>query len=65
MVGLKSDGTVVACGQNDQGQCDVYDWTDIIAVSVGMYHTLGLKSDGSLIGAGSNLDEQLDIVNFV
>ena len=25
-VGLKSDGTVVACGKNDDGQCDVSDW---------------------------------------
>ena len=25
-VGLKFDGTVVACGKNDDGQCDVSDW---------------------------------------
>ena len=25
-VGLKSDGTVVAVGKNDKGQCDVSDW---------------------------------------
>ena len=25
-VGLKSDGTVVACGSNSDGQCDVSDW---------------------------------------
>ena len=28
-VGLRSDGTVVAVGNNDDGQCDVSDWTDI------------------------------------
>ena len=28
-VGLKSDGTVVAVGLNNYGQCDVTDWTDI------------------------------------
>lgn len=28
-VGLKSDGTVVAMGDNDYGQCDVNGWTDI------------------------------------
>lgn len=28
-VGLKSDGTVVTVGNNDEGQCNVSDWTDI------------------------------------
>ena len=28
-VGLKRDGTVVAVGNNDYGQCDVSGWTDI------------------------------------
>lgn len=28
-VGLKADGTVVAVGDNDYGQCDVSDWTEI------------------------------------
>ena len=34
-VGLTSDGTVVAVGDNDDNQCDVSDWTDIVAVSAG------------------------------
>ena len=25
-VGLKSDGTVVATGDNEYGQCDVFGW---------------------------------------
>ena len=29
-VGLKDDGTVVAVGDSDDGQCDVGGWTDII-----------------------------------
>ena len=28
-VGLKANGTVVAVGQNDDGQCNVSGWTDI------------------------------------
>ena len=28
-VGLRSDGTVVATGWNEYGQCNVSDWTDI------------------------------------
>jgi len=28
-VGLKSDGTAVAVGDNDYGQCDVENWSDM------------------------------------
>ena len=28
-VGLKADGTIVAVGENSDGQCDVGDWTNI------------------------------------
>lgn len=28
-IAAKSDGTVVASGDNKYGQCDVSDWTDI------------------------------------
>ena len=34
-MGLKSNGTVVAVGWNDFGQCNISDWRDIIqAVSL-------------------------------
>ena len=49
-VGLKADGTVVAVGLNTYGQCDVEDWTDIVAISAGGYHTVGLKADGKVVG---------------
>ena len=61
VVGLKSDGTVVACGDNDCGQCDVGGWTDIVAVSAGMNFTLGLKSDGTVVACGNNDDGQCDV----
>ena len=48
-VGLKADGTVVAVGYNDNGQCDVDGWTDIVAVSAGDVHTVGLKADGTVV----------------
>ncbi|MGN1307620.1 MAG: TIR domain-containing protein [Faecousia sp.] len=53
-VGLKSDGTVVAVGRNDDGQCDVSGWTDIIAVSAGIQHTVGLRSNGTVVAAGKD-----------
>ena len=57
-VGLKSDGTVVAVGDNKCGQCDVSDWTDIVAICVGKYHTVGLKSDGTVVATGEYLNEE-------
>ena len=36
------------------GECSVGGWTDVVAVSAGMYHTLGLRSDGTLVAAESN-----------
>ena len=53
-VGLKSDGTVVATGDNYVGECDVSGWYDIVAVSAGDCHTVGLKSDGTVVAAGYN-----------
>lgn len=63
-VSLRSDGTVVATGSNGQGQCDVGDWKDIIAVSVGLSHTVGLRSDGTVIAIGNNKYGQCNVSNW-
>ena len=34
-IGLKTDGTVVAIGDNKCGQCNISEWRDIIAVAAG------------------------------
>ena len=47
---MKSDGTVVATGDNDLGSCEVSDWKDIVAISAGEFCTVGLKSDGTVVG---------------
>ena len=60
-VALKSDGTVVAVGDNDNGQRDVKDWTDIVAVTAGFSHTIGLKSDGTVVAGGNNDYGQCDV----
>lgn len=49
VVGLRSDGTVVAVGDNSQGQCNVYEWTNIVAVAAGDFHTVGLTKDGRVL----------------
>ncbi len=63
-VGLKSDGTVVAAGRNDNGQCDVSGWVDIVAVSAGGFHTVGLKSDGTVVAVGYNSNGQCNVSNW-
>ena len=55
IVGLKSDGTVVAVGDYVfKEHIDVRGWHDIVAVSAGGYHTVGLKSDGTVMATGNN-----------
>jgi alpha-tubulin suppressor-like RCC1 family protein len=55
-VGLKSDGTMVAAGDNDYGQCNVGAWTDIIEIAAGYSHTVGLKADGTVLAAGLEVE---------
>lgn len=51
-MGLRSDGTVVAVGNNQDGRSDVNDWEDIVEISAGMYNTVGLRADGTVVAVG-------------
>ena len=53
-VGLKSDGTVVAVGDNKNGKCNVRNWSDISAVFADTSHTIGLKRNGTVVVAGQH-----------
>jgi len=61
MVGLKSDGTVIAVGGGSHGQCNVSDWTDISGVAAGSRHTVGLKNNGTVVAVGRNYEGQCDV----
>lgn len=61
---LKTDGTVIAVGDNDDGQCDVSGWTDVVAISAGSYYTVGLKADGTVVAVGNNKNSQCDVSNW-
>jgi alpha-tubulin suppressor-like RCC1 family protein len=63
-VGVKSDGTVVAVGDNVYGQCNVGDWMDIIQADGGGEHTVGLKSDGTVVAVGDNTYGQCNVGNW-
>jgi hypothetical protein len=78
-VGLTSDGTVVAAGgslkvgpEDDDttiivydGQCDVGNWTDIVQITAGNWHTVGVKSDGTVVAVGANYNGQCDVSGWL
>ena len=63
-VGLKEDGTVVAVGKNEIGQCDVSSWQNIVAVATGWDSTFGLRSDGTVMAVGDNGHGQCDVSDW-
>lgn len=58
---ILADGSVAAAGENEDGQCNVQAWTDVIMVAAGESHSVGLKKDGTVITAGSNEYGQCDV----
>lgn len=52
-IGVRTDGTVIATGQNTDGQCDVGAWTNIIYAAAGDKVSVGVKEDGSVVLAGA------------
>jgi hypothetical protein len=42
----------------------VADWTNIVAISAGTYHTVGLKSDGTVVAVGLNGDGRCDVSDW-
>jgi len=55
-VALRSDGRVVATGDNDvHGETDVpANLSNVVAVACGWYHGLALKSDGTVVSWGTD-----------
>lgn len=52
---VKSDGSVVAWGHNNDGECDVpVDLRNVVAVAAGNRHSLALKSNGTVVAWGYN-----------
>ena len=60
-VGLRADGTVLAVGENEHGECNVKTWRDIVAVACGEDHTVGLRADGTVAATGANEEKQCDV----
>ena len=64
VIGLRSDGTVMATGHNKFGECNVSDWRDIVAVSAGSHHTVGLRTDGTVVAAGNNSSGECNVSDW-
>ena len=57
-VGLTSGGELIACGSNENGQCDFSQITDTaIQISCGRYHTALLLASGRVVVCG-HLEQQ-------
>jgi len=61
IVGVKKDGTVLAAGRNDRGECNVRLWENVISVDKATSLTVGLKEDGTVVAAGSNNHGQCNV----
>lgn len=57
IVGLKSDGTVVAESPRSDGT-HVGSWVNIVQIAAGKDHTVGLKADGTVVATGENVNGQ-------
>ena len=53
VLGLTYDGYVVAFGDNDEGQCNVSDWTNIVEISATDGLSAGVKNDGTVVICGN------------
>ena len=61
---LRSDGTAVANGDNDFGQCDLpalVAGLTYTQVAAGVYHSVLLRSDGTAVANGANECGQCDL----
>ena len=55
------DGSVKAYGDNSEGQCEVENWGDVVAVSVNVTQSLGLDANGTVYAAGKNTRGECDV----
>ena len=63
-VGLRADGTVVAAGGNDYGQCSLSKWESIVSIEAGGSHTVGVNRNGRVIAAGNDLNGQSNLADW-
>lgn len=69
IVGLKSDGTVLAEGTQGFNRDEIKKWKDIIQINANQNYTVGLRKDGTIIYSGDNAfnynDRVVDVSDFI
>ncbi len=63
MLALTKNATVRAIGSNENGQCDVDEWYDIIGLAVA-FHSVGLSKDGKVHATGENNFGECDVSSW-
>ena len=65
-VALKTDGTAVGTSDIDINgdEADVSNWTDMVAISAGEFHTVGLRANGAVVAVGMNMEGECDISDW-
>ena len=63
MLALTNNHTVKAIGNNDNGQCEVDEWYDILSVAVA-FHSVGLAKDGKVYAIGENNFGECDVESW-
>ncbi len=63
VVGLHSDGTVIALGSGER--CNVGSWTDVRHIAACYEHTVGVRLDGTVIATGRNEYGQCDVDHWM
>lgn len=53
-VGVQQDGSVIAAGQNNNGQINVSGWAGVVQVACSTSNTYGVTEDGHVLAAGTN-----------
>ncbi|HEU5397064.1 MAG TPA: immunoglobulin domain-containing protein, partial [Verrucomicrobiae bacterium] len=65
-VALKSNGTVVAWGNNSQGQTSVpANLSNVVAVAAAWSHTVALKADGTVVSWGDRTNVPAGLTNVI
>lgn len=62
-VEIMPDGLVAAYGNNYVGECNIYDWQDIVKISCGNFHTVGLTKDKAVLAVGANSNFECNLSN--
>lgn len=55
-LGLRSDGTVIAVGNNSNGQCDLDTWSDVVFIGARGGNSYCITKDGAVLTTDDTLN---------